>query len=78
MIKVGDRVFHLKSQVVGTVVEANSDHNEYSVLVHFDTFCELHDKAAYYDPDGKVWTEDDTATIVPCTKLHKLLYGIED
>jgi hypothetical protein len=78
VIKVGDEVIHLRSHVVGEIISVDLSKIEYALHVEFRSHGEHHDKFAYYTADGKVWDADDEETIIPATKLHKLLYGIED
>lgn len=78
MIKVGDKVIHISSRCIGTVILVNPDLGAYSIEVDFEIETDRHSDTASYTMDGKVWMDNVEPAIVPATKLHKIIYGIED
>jgi hypothetical protein len=72
VIKVGDKVFHLGLDLVGTVVEVDPKKRSSAVDVRFPG-----GRRGTYSTCGRVWMDDLNCTIVTLTKLRKLLYGIE-
>lgn len=78
MFKLGDKVIHLKSRCVGKVVLVSTRLDDFALEIDYKKESDHHSDTASYTIDGKVWLEDEEPAIVPATKLHKLLYGIED
>ena len=78
MIKVGDKVKHLKSGAVGVVVEVRDAGLDDDLIVEYQTETQHHLSRSSYSIDGRLFLTSDKPMVVPLTKLHKLLYGIED
>jgi hypothetical protein len=78
MFKVGDKVLHKESQAIGTVTQSTNEGTDRDVLVEYPKDTQFHYSTSCYTSDGKVWEHCETSIIAPLTKLHRLLYGIED
>jgi hypothetical protein len=78
MFKVGDKVLHKESEAIGTVVESTNAGTHSDVVVEYPKTTKQHFTSSSYTSDGRVLKTSEEPVIVPLTKLHKLLHGIED